>query len=373
MTPQTWTKASSSSDRKYTVKLLENGTLTCDCQGWTNKRAGKPRECRHIKDVIADNGWTRVVLYDEFVGIADDAAPDTYVGLAEDGAVVTGDVAEIDMTAPVPMLALAMTDNAPTGAAFEAAYPAADYFIDEKIDGYRCIIVKRGDSVQGWSRPRAGGNGALPTAVPAHIARQIRMMPDCILDGELWVPGGKSWHVTSARASNPGALVFVAFDVLSVMGQDTMAETQDNRRTMLELLLKHTDDRSAICLVPSFEVSWAAVEGIWARGGEGAIVKARKARYSPGSRDRRWVKVVQVKTVTMTVTGFVAAKLGPYSTIALSGPADIKTVKTLDNHMLAAFAADPASFIGRRVVIQYTPRGEKAMHPRFDHWASEEE
>ncbi len=376
MTTQTWTKASSSSNKTYDVKLLENGTLTCTCQGWTNKRPGKPRECRHIKEVITDNGWTRVVLYDEFVGIANDAVQESFVGLSKDGAVVTAaDVAvsTADMSAPFPQLALAMTDNAPTGAAFEAAYPTSMYFLDEKIDGYRCVIVHKDGVVQGWSRPRSGGNGALSTAVPAHVAEQVRKMPNCILDGELWVPGGHSWDVTRARASNPSALTFVAFDVLSVMDQSTLDVPQDGRRTMLELLLKHTDDKTAICLVPTFEVSWAAVEGIFARGGEGAIVKRRTASYRPGGRDARWTKVVQARTVTMTVTGFVAGKLGPYSTLALSGPVDVKTVKTLNNEWIAEIAANPQSFIGRRLVIGYTPRGDKAMHPRADHWACEGE
>ena len=378
MTTQTWTKASSSSNKTYTIKLLENGTLTCDCQGWTNKRPGKPRECRHTKDVIGENGWTRVVLYDEFVGIADDAEPvqDAFLGLSADGDLVTAAdvvVGATDMSAPFPQLALAMTTDAPTGAAFEAAYPNSMYFLDEKIDGYRCVVVKRGSNVQGWSRPRSSGNGALSTAVPGHVIEQVSKMPDCVLDGELWVPGGHSWDVTSARASNPGALVFVVFDVLEVMGQSTLSETQDNRRTMLELLLAHTDNDAAIRLVPTFEVSWAAVEAICARGGEGAIVKRRTASYRPGGRDARWTKVVQARTATMTVTGFVAGKLGPYSTLALSGPVDVKTVKTLNNEVLADIARAPESFIGRRLVIGYTPRGVKAMHPRFDHWASAEE
>lgn len=374
MTQTEWPYPSSSSDKTYTVRLLDNRTLVCDCRGWLIKRPNKPRECRHIVDVVKTNGWTRVVVADEFIGVESLDATVTPVAtpVVQTPTFTITPTEPVSMAAPFPMLATAMTGDSPTGAAFEAAYGGGEWFLDEKIDGYRCVIVKRGDSIQGWSRPRAGGNGALPTVVPTHIAEQVRRMPDCVLDGELYVPGGNSWDVTSARASNPGALVFIAFDVLECLGNDTKGMTQDNRREVLTALIAHTEGQ-AVQLVNSMPVSWAAVDAIWARGGEGCIVKHRAGTYRPGYRSPSWIKVVQARTVTMTVTGFVAGKLGPYSTLALSGPVDIKTVKTLNNEWLNDIAANPASFIGRRIVIGYTPRGDKAMHPRIDHMAGEGE
>lgn len=46
------TFASRSDPRKtYTVKINEYGELSCDCRGWTVKRGGQARNCRHIKAV----------------------------------------------------------------------------------------------------------------------------------------------------------------------------------------------------------------------------------------------------------------------------------------------------------------------------------
>lgn len=46
---------SSSGTKTYTLRRLEDGTLTCDCPGWTFKRPGKERRCKHI-DLYAVEG-----------------------------------------------------------------------------------------------------------------------------------------------------------------------------------------------------------------------------------------------------------------------------------------------------------------------------
>jgi hypothetical protein len=41
---------SSSSDRYYKVKVnVVTGDLSCDCPGWTFKREGKARDCKHLR------------------------------------------------------------------------------------------------------------------------------------------------------------------------------------------------------------------------------------------------------------------------------------------------------------------------------------
>lgn len=47
--PETWTFESSSSNKKYTVKINKHGKLSCDCWGYIAHR-----KCKHIKEVNAN-------------------------------------------------------------------------------------------------------------------------------------------------------------------------------------------------------------------------------------------------------------------------------------------------------------------------------
>jgi len=40
---------SNPSRKPYVTMVYDNGTMTCDCRGWTIKKKGKPRECTHTK------------------------------------------------------------------------------------------------------------------------------------------------------------------------------------------------------------------------------------------------------------------------------------------------------------------------------------
>ena len=51
---------SSSSSKVYTVKENENGELSCDCRGWTVKKPGQPRSCKHTREVVAHGAPTPV-------------------------------------------------------------------------------------------------------------------------------------------------------------------------------------------------------------------------------------------------------------------------------------------------------------------------
>lgn len=35
----------------HTQILWSDGNITCDCNGWVFKREGKPRECRHVREL----------------------------------------------------------------------------------------------------------------------------------------------------------------------------------------------------------------------------------------------------------------------------------------------------------------------------------
>jgi len=49
-----WSVPSASSAVNYEVLLHHDGERTCNCPGWIIKRNGKPRSCRHVKQVRSE-------------------------------------------------------------------------------------------------------------------------------------------------------------------------------------------------------------------------------------------------------------------------------------------------------------------------------
>jgi ATP-dependent DNA ligase len=363
MSIQEWTFKSSSSPATYTARLADDGKLLCNCKGWTMRRGDKARQCKHTKEVAIRMG-ANVIERGEFA----------FVSVA-----VTGRPAKKSVDAPAdrlkgdgadrisPMLATAMIDVV-AGKEFDRRYPASAWAMEQKLDGHRCIAVVTGGVVDAYSRPRAG-ELAKTTDLPDRVIEQLQRFPDGIYDGEKVAATGKSWDVTSTGAT----LVFVIFDILSYCGQDQTGYAYELRRDLLlDVLRTMPKGQTAISTVESLPPSWAGVEAIWKRGGEGVIVKRRDSRYQPGYRSADWIKVKKILAAKLTITGFTAGKSGPYSTLNLRDAAGIETtVKTLDNALLREIAAAPKSFIGRAVVISYqeqTPSGSY-RHPRFDHFA----
>jgi hypothetical protein len=83
--------------------------------------------------------------------------------------------------------------------------------------------------------------------------------------------------------------------------------------------------------------------------------------------------VKALDTAVMTVTGFEKGENGPHSTVTLVGTDGETTVKTLNADALRKFAANPKSFIGRKLRIEFqerTPDGGY-RHPRWDRWENE--
>lgn len=367
---ETRTFASSSSSAVYTAMVTDARMLSCTCRGWTMLRPGKPRHCKHTKELA---GSRATEIRGDYVFLAD--APAT-----RSAARVVEAAPPIPTRAPAPtplapMLASAMVDPV-TGDAFNRRY-ATGWVMEEKIDGHRCVAIvsrerasDRFGTVIAYGRPRAGKTTRTPKALPANIVEQLRAFPDGIYDGELVeVSAGKSWRVTVVGAQ----LVFVIFDLLDLLGTSLLARSyEDRREALLDVLRTLPEGQTAVTTVRSVEPSWAGVEAIWSKGGEGVILKRIASAYRPGHRSPEWVKVKASGAATLTITGFEAGKNGPQSKLCLRGADGIETtIKTPDNATLRAIAKDPASYIGRHVVISFqerTPSGSY-RHPMFDHFA----
>jgi len=396
---QQWTYPSSSGNGTYTTKLADDGKLLCNCRGWTMRKGDKPRECTHTKRVAANLGGT-LHARGEFMFLvaagagrstapADEVAADLVAknprlradSLANTAALNTvavepargnGDRRAVPGGArtPAPMLASAMTTPV-TGAAFDKQF-AQGWVLEEKLDGHRVTVRITREGIEAFSRPRAG-DVALRRELRPAIVEALRWLGPGVYDGELVAPGGHAWNVVELGAQT----VLVIFDLLEQDGRSLMANTYSaRRRALLDTLRRLPADQAAVSTVESHPPTWARVQAIWARGGEGAILKHVNSVYAPGKRAGDWLKVKQSLSAVLTLIGFEAGKTGPYSALQLrDAEGTVTTVKTLGNALLRQITAAPSTFIGRRVVITYqqrTPSGTY-RHGIFDHFAGDHE
>jgi ATP-dependent DNA ligase len=267
-----------------------------------------------------------------------------------------------------------------------------EWFAEEKYDGHRLVVEVGlpdrglGPVVRAWSRD---GKDRL---LPPHLRLPLETLLPGVYDGELIVPGQRSYGVPVLETLKDQ--VYVLFDVLRVGSDDLttvgLGAVYKDRRAMLEEIVKSTFPQQPIASSgASFPVQlgWARpllseeylheeALDVWERDGEGLILKSVASTYTPGKRQRDWLKVKQIRQAVLRVVGYRPGKLGPHSTLLLEDEEGVQTIvkwKSLEE--LAKLDANPESAIGRHLVIEFqelTPDGSY-RHPRWDHWAEPDE
>jgi hypothetical protein len=372
-----WTYPSSSSSKTYDAILNDDGHLSCDCRGWTMKKVGKPRSCRHTDDVVLTQRYQTRIVGDYIYVVNGSASAPTRPATVTPAWTPTPAAVAPRASDPLadlyrsPMLADLMPDGATAD-----HYATADYVAEEKFDGHRVVFGVRGGVVSAWSRPRAGSARGNKRELPPHIVRVLAKFPDMIGDGELTAPGLHAADVAALAQSD--RLQLVAFDVIAFGPQALDRATWTDRREVLELAYATAKltkvETAAVRISETFTPSQALVEGIWARGGEGIIIKLRRSRYALGVRSDAWLKVKQALKAPFTVTGFKAGKNSPCGVVMVRDDSGVATtVKAKDNADVARFEANPSAFIGRRCVVEFQERMTSGVprHPRFDRFTDE--
>lgn len=407
------------SRKPYVCIAHVDGKLMCNCRGWSTwknkdlpESARPARTCTHCDSLVRQHSLTTedrgefrfvVLMSDNLSGIraAQHKAFDDEQAKAKKAQAkakkqfvpgknfenltpavrktlfkVIPELDEPDLDPYVnPMLASPMPDlpdqKVNTVLAAIARYKPDFWVMEEKYDGHRVVVAVKDGQVSAWSRPKAG-KAALVRTLPEHLVKAFSVFPWVTLDGELHVPGGISTDVT--EGSNTAKLEFVVFDILRVSGLDATGKTLDERRVLLTTIFDQLNVHG-VTLAPQFAPSADAVRAIFDRQGEGAILKRRAARYQPGARSADFIKVKGLETTVMEVKGYKKGKNGPHSTVVLKNPADgsFVPIKSLDMEALRKFDADPESFIGRRLLLEYQFRTRDGgyRHPRWDRWENE--
>jgi len=257
-----------------------------------------------------------------------------------------------------PMLASAL----PEGETL-ALYTNDKFVMERKYDGQRRHIhVAEGGIATAWSRY---GNAA---DIPVQIAMQLARLAPGYYDGEFYIPGMPCTAVKDAAKQH--LVRCVLFDLLMVGPHSAQAKPFRERRALLVMAVMHTDPDGAVTVADQYAPDAALLQSWFQSGLEGAVVKRWSAIYQAGARSREWMKFKQPKAATVTITGYEAAKLGPYAKVKARDARGMEVaVKTLNADWRRKFAADPQAWIGRTLVIAYQSLTEdgRYWHVRWDH------
>lgn len=291
----------------------------------------------------------------------------------------------------------------------EGFQPSEDWIAEEKFDGHRIVVsvsdapadLFGGRSVTAWSRY------GIERSLPPHIRDEMAQVPTGTYDGELLVPGERSYGTVVIE--NSPKLQYIVFDVMELLGKDvTLVPWLDRRAYLNQIFTKclnsnHNGDADGIandrgCGNPGcFKfngnetvrgVSLATVTpirtvddikmltvDIWSRDGEGLILKNINSLYVPAKRPKNtWYKIKQLRSEVLTVVGFRQGTMGPNSVVVLRDDSGIETtVKWKNYEELDKIQANPNSFLGKKLRIEFQERTADGSyrHPRWDRWEDE--
>ena len=183
--------------------------------------------------------------------------------------------------------------------------PEGDGWIHEiKHDGYRTqLIVERGKA-RALTRRGLDWSSKYPTIVEAAAALPVE---SAILDGEVVVfndKGVSDFHaLRSAMRWQPERLVFIAFDLMHLDGEDIRLKPVVQRRARLSDLLSRGPANSAIQFSEELPCNGAEFfKQVSRLGLEGMVSKRVTAPYRSG-RTETWVKTKCFEEAVYEVAG----------------------------------------------------------------------
>jgi bifunctional non-homologous end joining protein LigD len=155
-----------------------------------------------------------------------------------------------------------------------------------KHDGYRIVARKQGDRVSLWTRYGADFTDRLP-----RIAEAVHGLPaeSALIDGEAVAlrPDGQSDFGAMRTKAGGAEACLVAFDLLTLGGEDVRQRPLEERRDKLARLIPGVD---GVLFSEAIEAEGATVFAKACEMGlEGIVSKRAGSRYRSGT-SRNWLK-----------------------------------------------------------------------------------
>jgi bifunctional non-homologous end joining protein LigD len=188
---------------------------------------------------------------------------------------------------------------------------ASEWLYERKLDGVRCLVHVAGDEVRLQSRhhhPYAARFPELVEAVRASAREDLVADGEIVaFDGEATSFGRLQTRIASERARTEVGVHLYLFDLIHLGGHDLRPVPLEERKPLLHRALRFADplrftdhERAPIDQQPRL------LEQACARGWEGLIAKAPRARYRSG-RSTAWRKLPCLFREDLAVVGFTPA------------------------------------------------------------------
>jgi len=185
----------------------------------------------------------------------------------------------------------------------DAPPDGSEWIHEIKYDGYRTQLIVEDGKARIYSRRGLDWTSDYhPIAASAETLR----CSSAIIDGEVYLPdhrGAADFHnLRRAITRTPERLVFMAFDLLHLDGDDWRVQPVEERRDRLQKLLK-TCSCTNIWFSPTFEMTGAeAFTAVEKLGLEGIVSKRKGSRYRSGD-SRDWFKTKTFAIETFDLIG----------------------------------------------------------------------
>ncbi|MDA8046591.1 MAG: non-homologous end-joining DNA ligase [Actinomycetota bacterium] len=162
-----------------------------------------------------------------------------------------------------------------------------EWIYERKLDGLRCSAVRRGPSVELWSRNHLSFNRRFPGVVSTLASWPVDRF---VLDGEIVAFVGDQTSFQRLQSGAAADTAFVVFDLLHLLGRDVTSLALSERTALLARMLPaHRTGvvrRSAhLAGHPEHLMAAACADG-W----EGLVAKRAGSRYRSG-RSPDWRKL----------------------------------------------------------------------------------
>ncbi len=165
-----------------------------------------------------------------------------------------------------------------------------EWVYERKLDGLRGIAVRNDQGVGLWSRNRLSFTGRFPELAAALATVPV---PSFVLDGEIvaFSGGRTSFQLLQGRplAGEASTAVYVAFDVLSLLGHDTTGLPLTERQELLRKALGTGRETVTVSQQLSGEPE-ALLDAACRAGWEGLVAKRADSLYRSG-RSTAWRKL----------------------------------------------------------------------------------
>ena len=172
-----------------------------------------------------------------------------------------------------------------------------------KLDGYRAVAIKYGDSIDLFSRRCKSFNAQYP-----YIVEALRDLPEgTVVDGEIVAlddAGKPNFNLLSQYRSRSSRICYFIFDLLVCQDRDLTRLPLSDRRELMKSHLKFYSPR--IRIAEQFDVSATdMLAAVRKQQLEGVIGKRKDSLYQPGKRTGAWIKYRVNRGQEFVIGGYI--------------------------------------------------------------------